>query len=619
MSRDRESMRRRLLIATLALCCGALVSSVQAATPARQPTVLVLSADSLGYPNLAAFFSGFRETLQQDLPVPARIHTESVDVSLFASPAHRVRLAEWYRSKYRDVRPDAILVMGHAALQFLVASELWPGVPTYFAMVGKHAIRDLVLPANVTGQTIGVNLGGMVALARQLFPDTTTLALVGNRPEADSYRPFYAPELAALQGRIRFLDLRGMRYETLAARLAALPPHTVIYHTTLNDDGSGRVFEPRVALAALTRVANRPTLVDVATAVGLGPVGGRVFLPVARGRESARQVMRLLGGTAPATLPVTSSEFPAVFDWRQLQRWQVPDARLAPGSELRFYQPTLWQQYRVHVAVTLLIIASLSALSVALLVERRRRAVAVAQSRRRLAEIAHMNRNATASVYSAAIAHELNQPLAAILSNAETAEILLGRAAPPLDELRAILADIQRDDRRASDLIARMRNLLKPSEANSRVADMNAIVRDALTFIASEATLRRTLVRTELTGEAAPVLVDPVQMQQVLINLVLNSLDAVGAMPESARIITVSTALTGKEQIEVAVRDTGTGFDANIEHVFESFFTTKAHGMGLGLSITAAIVQSHGGTISASDAAGGGACVRFQLPLKGSA
>jgi signal transduction histidine kinase len=595
---------------------AALPMASYAGMPAHQNSVLVLSAESLGYPNLASFYGGFRSTLQKKSALPVRIYSESMDADLFDGPAYRTQMADWYLQKYRDARPDAIVVMGEAPLRFLLESHLWPDVPVYFALVTQNAIKRLALPANMTGQTFALRLDVVVDLAQQIFPGTKRIALVGNRPERDSYRPFGPADIQALEGRVTFLDLRGIRYETVSTQLANLPSDTVVYHTTLNDDGSGRVFDRSVALQALTSVSNRPTLVDTASVVGLGPVGGLVGLPAAQGEQAALNLIKLLQGTPAASMPVEVGKLSPVFDWRQLQRWQVSDAYLPLGSEIRFYQPNVWQRYWGAIVTAMLVIACLSILSASLLVERRRRAVAVTESRRRLAEIAHMNRNATASVYSAAIAHELNQPLAAILSNAEAAEMMLERPDPPVGELREILVDIRRDDYRASELIARMRNLLKPSEAAMQIVDITSLVRDVLKFISSEAELRSAVLTTSFTPEAALVMVDQVQIQQVLINLVLNSLDAMDDTPRSARVITISTALLGKAKVEVTVCDTGSGFDSNIERVFESFFTTKKHGMGLGLSITAAIIESHGGAIEARNVRSGGACIQFQLPVK---
>lgn len=601
----------------LVLLCIVFTVNARADTSKRaQYSILVLSADSLAYPYLAELHSSFKSTLQQELKRPIRWHAESLDLGTFDGPAYRSGVHQWYRQKYADVKLDAILVIGHAPLQFLLDYGLWADVPVYFVSASETVVKGMQLPANMTGQTVLARLVGTVHLAKKLLPATSKLALVGNVPDRDNYRPFRATELDELSREVEFIDLRGMRFENVLQRVAALPENTVIYYTTLNDDGTGRLFEPRGTLVETLRVANRPTFIDVGTSIGLGAVGGAVAHARAQGHRAALRTLKILSGAHPSTLPVEGEAMLPVFDWRQLQRWKIPDARLPADSEVRFYQPTVWQQYRVQIIGALVIMACLFALTVALLVERRLRAVAVAQSRRRLAEIAHMNRNATASVYSAAIAHELNQPLAAILSNAEAAELMLAHEPAPLAEVREILADIRRDDRRASDLITRMRNLLKQSEATSLIVDMNLVVSDALKFIASEAAMRGTEIKTAWSAIPALVLVDAVQMQQVLINLVLNSLDAMSGMPSSARIITIEVSIKDEALVEVIVTDTGSGFDSQIDQVFESFFTTKSHGMGLGLSITAAIIQAHGGAIQASNAPNGGACIRFQLPYR---
>ncbi|MFL6707521.1 MAG: ABC transporter substrate binding protein [Massilia sp.] len=588
-----------------------------AAPAAPQQSVLVISSDNLSYPFIGQLFGAFKTTLQSDNGAPVHVYAESLDLSTFGAPAQQAAAARWYDSKYREVPLDVVVVIGHAALRFWIDAGFRPGVPVYFAAASASAMAGMPLPPRVTGQRLRIDLAQTVRLARQLFPDTTTIALVGNAAERDSYRPFKAPELLALAGEANFIDLRGKAYEQVLARVAHLPPHTVIYHTTLTDDGSGRVFEPRTALTETARVANRPTLIDNGSQLGSGALGGLVTDPVHEGSEAARRVVQLLRGAAPASLPTLDNSNLPRFDWRAMQRWQLAESRLPRGSELQFYQPSAWQQYRLQILLTVAVLALLSLLTVALLIERRRRAAAVAQSRQRLAELAHMNRNATASVFSAAIAHELNQPLAAILSNAETAELLLEQPMPPLTELREILADIRRDDARASELIVRMRTLLKPSAADSRLADINELIRQSLTFIAGEARLRGAALSTSMAPAPAWVLVDPVQIQQVIINLVINSLDAVAGLAPAARRIVVASAVQDDAQVEVSVRDTGPGFaSADIERVFDSFFTTKPQGMGLGLSITAAIVAGHGGTIHAENQRGGGARVRFSLPLR---
>jgi signal transduction histidine kinase/DNA-binding CsgD family transcriptional regulator len=297
-------------------------------------------------------------------------------------------------------------------------------------------------------------------------------------------------------------------------------------------------------------------------------------------------------------------EFPPAFDWRQLRRWGIAESALPPDSQIRFYMPTAWEKYHWQIVTALATIIMLSWLVFALLIERRRRTLAVAESRSRLAELAHLNRNATAMVYSGAIAHELNQPLAAILSNAQAARLMLAMDPPALDDIREILDDIERDDQHASDLIRGMRGQLKKGEVKHEVLDINSVISRAVLFIRPEANMRQVGIRMRLPLGPVHVLGDCVQLQQVLINLVINSMDAMAGLPPAARQVEIMASLQRDGSVDVAVSDAGPGFPGDVAQVFQSFTTTKAHGTGLGLAITAALVREHSGSIVVAIKAG---------------
>lgn len=235
------------------------------------------------------------------------------------------------------------------------------------------------------------------------------------------------------------------------------------------------------------------------------------------------------------------------------------------------------------------------------------------ESRQRLAEIAHMNRNLTSAVYSAAIAHDLRQPLAAIQTNADAAQLFLQRDPPDLDQVGQILADIRRDNQRADQIIQRMRAMLNKTRAETVPVDLNDIGHDIASFLAGEARLRGMRLRFEPAGQALGVRGDRVQLQQILINLVLNGLDAMAQTPPEQRELLIAAAHGGDDAV-LAVRDNGTGF-SDLGRAFESFFSTKPQGMGMGLSITAGLVHAHGGRIEAENHAGPGATVQVRLPL----
>ena len=241
---------------------------------------------------------------------------------------------------------------------------------------------------------------------------------------------------------------------------------------------------------------------------------------------------------------------------------------------------------------------------------------AEAEQRRRLLQIAYLGRVAEAAALSASIAHELNQPLAAILSNAEAAELCLERNPPNLDLVKEILADIRRDDQRAANVISHIRGLLRRNEVKFQKTDVNDVVRVVREIVGRQAADLGVALSIDQEQRALPILADPVHLQQVVLNLVLNGFDALLDCMSGERRIVLRTATVGGSTVEVSVSDTGTGIPTDkLERIFEPFFTTKGHGTGLGLSIARSIIETYAGKIWAENQPGGGAVIRFSLPL----
>jgi two-component system, LuxR family, sensor kinase FixL len=228
--------------------------------------------------------------------------------------------------------------------------------------------------------------------------------------------------------------------------------------------------------------------------------------------------------------------------------------------------------------------------------------------------LAHAYRLAVLGEFSAMIAHEVNQPLGAILSNAEAAEMLLDSPHPPLDEIRQILSDIRQNDLRADAAIRCIRALLRKREIKMESLDLNETIVEVLRLVAGDALRRRVQIHRQLAAEIPQVRGDRIHLQQVLLNLILNGMDAMSATPESNRRLTIQTQLDGAGQARVAVSDLGHGIPSDaLDRVFESFYTTKREGMGLGLSIARSIIEVHEGRIWTENNAGGGATFCFTV------
>jgi C4-dicarboxylate-specific signal transduction histidine kinase len=260
------------------------------------------------------------------------------------------------------------------------------------------------------------------------------------------------------------------------------------------------------------------------------------------------------------------------------------------------------------------------ALAVHLEVTARKRAELQAVDR--LHELAHFSRAATMGALAGSAAHELNQPLTAILSNAQAALRFLTMQPPRTDLVREILEDIAAADQRAGEIIRRIRRLLRKGDPEERsTLDLNEVVQEALYVVADEGLLRKVRMDRQLEPELPRIRGDFVQLQQVVLNLVLNAFDAMDELAAHDRQLSVRTASAGGQAVQLVVQDQGPGVDERqLQRIFEPFFTTKRNGLGMGLFITRAIVDSHGGQVKATRAEPRGlrVCITLPLPSPGS-
>jgi len=281
----------------------------------------------------------------------------------------------------------------------------------------------------------------------------------------------------------------------------------------------------------------------------------------------------------------------------------------------------VWQRYSWQIALVTAVILVQAVFISVLLREHRRRQFAEVQSRQRMAELAHVNRFSTAGELTASIAHEINQPLGSIMTNAETAQAILKSQTPDIAELpiivelKDIVNDILQDDRRATEVIRRMRSLLKKAPFELKRLDLNDIVRDTVEFLSSLAVGRKVELVSRIALETLPILADRIQLQQVILNLVVNGIDAMRDTSSENRIISIRTSrIDNYAQLSVSDRGPGVA-EEQLNEIFQPFYTSKAEGMGMGLSIARTIIEAHNGLIWAKNRDHGGASFKVKLPL----
>ena len=253
------------------------------------------------------------------------------------------------------------------------------------------------------------------------------------------------------------------------------------------------------------------------------------------------------------------------------------------------------------------------------LTERKRAEAEARESERRhretQAQLAHANRVATIGQLTASIAHEVNQPIAATVTNAQAALRWLDAEPPNMEEAREALARIVRDGKRAGAVVGRIRTSSRGAPPRDERVDINAAIREVIELTRSEAMKNGVSVQTDLAEGLPPIQGDRVELQQVILNLILNAIEAMSEMSEGPRELLITTGKTELGDVLVAVRDSGPGLaPAALENLFKAFHTTKPNGLGLGLSICRSIVEAHGGRLWASANATRGAVFQFTLP-----
>jgi len=245
------------------------------------------------------------------------------------------------------------------------------------------------------------------------------------------------------------------------------------------------------------------------------------------------------------------------------------------------------------------------------------RKLAEAEALQHREELGHLSRVAVMGELTTSVAHELNQPLSGIISNASAGQRFIDRGDVDLRELRELLGDIMADGRRAGDVLRGIRSMVKKGVTNRQRVNLNDLVVNVARMVSPNAMLQSCKVETLLEPNLPPIEADPIQLQQVLLNLLINAFDAMHDTPVPHRKVLIATERNGDGTIGASVRDYGVGIpEETRKRLFEQFFTTKAKGLGMGLAIVRSIVQSHGGTIAAENADGGGARFYFALPAK---
>jgi signal transduction histidine kinase len=514
---------------------------------------------------------------------------------------------------------DLIVSIGAPAAAFVQRHRphLFTNTPMVFAVVEQRRVSHSTLTPNDAVVAVSNNFIAVMENILRVLPDTKSVTIVlGASPVEQFWKEAMATELEPLANRLQFSWTNHLSFDELLKRAAALPPHSAIFWGQMSVDAAGVVHEGAAPLTRLHAVANAPIFSFADVYFGSEIVGGPLLLTADSGRLTAAVAIRILGGEKPGDINTPPVQFGRpMFDWREMQRWGISESRLPPGSEIFFREPTAWERYRLQISAICAVVLLQGVLISWLIYEHRRRNRAEVLARNSMSELTHMNRVATAGELSASIAHEVNQPLTGIVARAGAARRWLTAEKPDLEKVRAALTQIETAGHRASDVVANVKSLFQRDTQDRSEIDINSLIWTVLGLVDIDLRKEQISLKTELGEQLQPILGNRVQLQQVILNLVMNAIDAMRSVPD--RVLTVTT-LNERDGVHVSIADTGIGIEpSNLDEIFKPLFTTKEHGMGMGLSICRSVIESHNGRIWVSAGQERGSIFHLILPTDG--
>jgi signal transduction histidine kinase len=613
----RDSVRMIRWVTSIFFWLVALmtVGAVSIAAP-LPPSILVLNEGGMIGPFYRDVFEALRATVLGNSSQPVTIYLEQLELGRFSGDRYETTLKTYFESKYVDKPIGAIVVLGSGALDFVLRlrPEVFTGVPVVFAMIDEVTLHQFNIPPDVTGRTYSVGFQDFLNAARIVVPDLQRIAIVGERWERQPVYRYLQKEIPATSSALEIIDLIGLPMRELKRRIAALPERTAIAYTTIFSDGEGRFFAPVDALRLVAEVANRPIIVTAETYVGAGAVGGYVLTPAAIGKGAADVALRILNGESASGIPIAyGNVVRPIFDWRQLKRWGISESKLPAGSEVRFRELSTWEQYKLQILAITAAILTQTLLIAWLLRERRYRRRAERRVRETFSELTQMNRMATAGELSAAIAHEIRQPITGMVTMANAALRWLSRDNPEIGRARDAMNKVVAAGHQASDVITNVHDLFGKDTQEKTLTDLNTLIQSVLSVVSID--LRKQNIKTQvnLSEQLPPVVGNQVQLQQVILNLVMNAIESMDSA--EPRVLSIKSETTEHNGVHVSIADTGKGIDiANLNRIFKPMFTTKTRGMGMGLSICKSIIESHNGRVWMSANAPKGSVFHFELP-----
>jgi signal transduction histidine kinase len=581
------------------------------------------SASMGAYQNM---LDGFNESFIQPLSSPVSIVTEYLDLGRTNNEAYGRSIVEMYNEKYKEDGVDLIIAVGPGILPFLKKAglKILKNSPLILVDIYTSQIDSVNNAAQVNEVPIYLKytyFSNSFNTIFKLFPDRRNIYCVNGDGGLDKYYKSILQNIReSFNGTRKFIDITGISIDSTLRKIAVLPKESLVVLVSYNEDINGLPFTTPEVANLISKISKVPVFIlggDSFPKDGRA-IGGFVINYINVGREFGNAANQIIRGTNPESIKVNLNSFyQYIFDWRELKRWDLLDSKAIPEQSTFLYQHhSLFSEYKWYILGIMVFMISQTLIIFYLVKAHRiqkKVKLQIVENQNLFNKIAREDRLSKMTVLTASLSHELYQPLTAILYFAQAGMRFLDSDELDRDQAKEIFKSIIEDDKRASGIISGIRSLMKLEIREKEKVMINSIVSETLEIMRNEMFSHGIKIITNLEITPIFVFADKIQLQQVLLNFLRNSINVLGNSGSDDKRIEVSTNLV-KDSVIVSVRDSGPGIDKNIlEKIFKPFVTTSRTGFGIGLAVSRSIIENHKGEIRAENIPGGGAEFSFRL------
>jgi len=621
---------RAFVMIFLGLAPASLALAEDTKSAMRQ--VVILSSSDAGLPAFIAVDQALQATVRELSSEPVGIFVETLDFYRFGSAEVEEKLEALLEARYQDLRVDVLVAYGSDALKFAqrYREDIWPGAAIVFNSVSKEALVGMELGQRTAGVSFEHAFGGTIDLALTLRPSTKRITVVAGTAARD--RMMLSKTKASLQPYLKMIDVEylvGLTLDETVARLQALPPDAIVLYLTVFRDASVVPLVPQEVLKRVAAESPVPVFGVFETYLGHGITAGVIASYAAQGRRAGEIIIRILEGEDPAAIGIdTRVASTCMADWRQLDFWGIKESLLPPGCELLFKEESVWDLYHWQILATLAVVLVQTTLIILLVFNHRNLSRAqtdlqaehalrteteytTAQLQRRLTRF---SRERNLGAMATTLAHEISQPLIAIQNYAQAAARRFQGDIDDRPRIIELLGKIQGQAERAGTITRRVRSLVNRSELQLLPSSISTLIEEVIPMVQAECDAVGCRIEYRPARDIMPVLVDPLQIQLVLVNLLSNARHSISASGISAGVISIDVEILNDDVVQVSVADEGSGIaPERVQYIFEHMYSDKKTGTGMGLAICHDIIGLHGGRIWYEPNPAGGAIMRFTL------